>query len=271
MTFEQWLFGQIDNPWIPKQWGFLHIFTMLVSIGLIIGFYFIVKKVENKDKARKIIIYTLAALILFFEVASRIVYSIKKYHLNTPDMNGLDMLWIILPKPWCAISCWVLIASVIVDKKFFYNYASLSALLCSFIFFCYPGVGFNNQYILWDNLYSIVTHALLLTMSISLITLKFTEFKYKDFWKVAICFVLTFGYGLLEIFVIKTGGVPIQSDPMYFMPGGDIQAGILGIDWGIYITLYIALILIYINSFYLIQDKESVKNFFSKFSKKEQL
>ena len=79
MSFYEWLFGQIENPWIPKQWGFLHILTMLICVGLIISFYFLVKKVENKDKARKIIIYTLASLILFFEVASRIVYFIKRY------------------------------------------------------------------------------------------------------------------------------------------------------------------------------------------------
>ena len=264
MTFEQWLFGQVDNPWIPKQWGFLHILTMLISIGLIIGFYFIVKKVENKDKTRKIIIITLAALIFFFELMSRIVYFIKRYHLNTPDMTGLNLLWIILPKPWCAISCWALIASVIIDKKFFYNYASLSALLCSVIFFAYPGVGFNNEYILWDNLYSISTHALLLTMSITLITLKFTDFKYKDIWKLAICFGATFVYGLLEIYVLKTNGVSIQSDPMYFMPGGDIQQDILGIPWPLYITLYSLLILIYINAFHLINDKESVKKLLKK-------
>lgn len=264
MSFQDWLFGQIDNPWIPKQWGFLHILTMLISIALIIAFYFIVKKAKNKDKVRNIIIYTLGGLILFFEVASRIVYFIKRYHLQTPDMTGLNALWIILPKPWCAISCWALIACMFVKKKFFYNYASLSALLCSFIFFCYPGVGFNNKYILWDNLYSITTHALLLTMSITLITLKFTEFKYKEFYKLAICFIATFAYALLEIYVLKTNGVSIQSDPMYFMPGGDIQQGILNISWGLYITLYILLMIIYINAFYIINDKETVRKLFKK-------
>ncbi len=264
MSFKDWLFGQIENPWIPKQWGFLHILTLVICIGLIVGFYFIVKKVENKDKTRKIIIIVLASLILFFEVASRVIYAIKRYHLNTPDMNGLNALWIILPKPWCAISCWALIASVIVNKKFFYNYASLSALLCSVIFFAYPGVGYNNKYILWDNLYSISTHALLLTMSITLITLKFAEFKYKELWKFAICFGLTYVYGLIEIYFLKTNGVSIQSDPMYFMPGGDIQAGILGISWPLYITLYCVVVIVYINAFYLIQDRESVKKLFRK-------
>ena len=261
MSFYDCLFRQIDNPWIPKQWGFLHILTLVICASLIISFYFIVKKSKNKEKVRKIIILTLASLIAFFEIASRVVYFIKRYHLHTVDMTGLNALWIILPKPWCAIACWALVASVIVNKKFFYNYASLTALLCSLIFFAYPGVGFNNKYILWDNFYSISTHALLLIMSISLITLNFTEFKYKEIWKLAICFVLTYVYGLLEIYVLKTNGVSIQSDPMYFMPNGDIQQNILKISWPLYITLYIVVILVYVNVFYIIEDNKNVKNF----------
>lgn len=264
MTFKEWLFGLVDNPWVPKHWGFLHILTLVICIILIFGFYFLVKFIKNKEKARNIIIITLGSLIAFFEVASRIVYFIKRYHLHTPDMEGLNTLWIILPKPWCAISCWMLVASIIIKKKFFYNYACLSALLCSVIFFAYPGVGFNYEHILWENFYSIVTHALLLTMSVTLLTLKFTEFKYKEFWKVAVCFVLTFAYGLLEIYVLKTNGVSIQSDPMYFMPGGDIQQSILKIPYGLYITLYCVLIIIYVNVFYLIEDRKTVKQFLKK-------
>ena len=258
MTFSNWLFGTMDNPAISGQWGALHITTLLICVGLIFAFYYTVKASKNKDKAKRIIVYSLVGLIAFFEIMSRIVYIIKLYVLKTPDMQGLDMLWIIIPKPWCAVSCWVLIASVFVNKKFFYNYASLSALICSVIFFAYPGVGFNNQYILFDNLYSITTHALLLTTSITLITLKFTEFKYREIWKVGIAFAATFMYGLLQIYVLKT-----QLDPMYFMPNGDIQAGILKISYGLYLFLYIAFILVYVNAFYLIQDRESVKGFFS--------
>lgn len=269
MSFSTWLFGGFDNPFKAGQWRPLHICTMLACVGLIIAFYFIVKKSENKERARKIIVYSLVCAILFFEIMIRIVYSVKLYVLHQECMNGVTALWIILPKPWCAIACWVLMASVVVNKPFFYNYASLSALLCSVIYFAYPGVGFNNEHLLFENWYSILTHALLLTTSITLVTLKFTEFKYKNIWKVAIAFALTYVYGLIEIFVLK-----VFADPMYFMPEGDIQAGILHISYGLYLFLYIALILIYVNAFYLIGDRENVKRFFSKikakFSKKQQ-
>lgn len=259
MTFEQWVFGTIDNPPIQGQWGPLHIATMLISIACIVGFYFLVKHVQNKELTKKIIVITLASLIFFFELTSRIVY----FLMNHLELGNFSVLWILLPKPWCAISCWVLMAAVVVNKRFFYNFASLSALLCSLVYFSYPGVGFNNEYILYFNLYSIVTHALLLITSITFIVLGFTKFEYKGIWKVAICFAATFLYAFFEIFVLK-----IERDPLYFMPNGDIQAGILRISYGLYLFLYITVMLIYINAFYLVQDRKNVKSFFAKILKK---
>ena len=254
MTLSQWLFGGFENPFKAGQWRPLHICTMLCCVLLIFAFYFITKRSRDRERTRRIIVFSLAMAILFFEIMIRFVYSVKLYVLNQPCMNGVTALWIILPKPWCAIACWSLIASVFIKKAFFYNYASLSALLCSLIYFAYPGVGFNNEVLIFENWYSIITHSLLLTMSVTLITLKYTDFKYREIWKVAICYTLTYAYGLLQIYVLKT-----QTDPMYFMPGGDIQAGILKISYGLYLFLYIALILIFVNAFYLIQDRATVK------------
>lgn len=259
MPFSQWLFGGIDNPFKAGQWRPLHISVMLFCVALILIFNLIVKRSHNKDKTKKIIVYILVGAIAFFEIMIRFVQCVKLYHLHLPEMEGITMLWIILPKPWCAVSCWALIASVFLKKTFFYNYASLSALLCSVIFFVYPGVGFNNVHLLFENWYSILTHALLLTTSITLMTFKIADFRYKYLWKVAICFVLTFVYALVEIYILK-----IQTDPMYFMPDGDIQADILRIDYGWYLFGYIALILIYINTAHIIGDKDTVKKFFAR-------
>lgn len=266
MSFTEWFFGGIDNPRVENQWGPLHIATLVVCVGLILAFYFIVKRSKAPQKVRTGIVCTLAGAIAFFEVMSRFMYFMKLYYFHQPEMNGTGFLWILLPKPWCAVSCWLLIACVFVKKPFFYNFASLSALLCSFIFFCYPGPGYNNVHLLFDNWYSILTHALLLVMSITLITLKFTDFRYREIWKLGIGFLLTFVYGLLQIYVLKT-----QTDPMYFMPHGDIQEGILGISYGLYLFLYITLLLIYVNAFYLIQDRENVKGFFRKISGKSKI
>ena len=259
MSFSQWLFGGIDNPFKAGQWGPLHIAVMLSCVALILLFNLIVKHSHNKEKTKKIIVYALVGAIAFFEIMIRFVQCVKLYYLHQPEMEGVTMLWIILPRPWCAISCWALIASVFLKKSFFYNYASLSALLCAVIFFIYPGVGFNNVHLLFNNWYSILTHALLLTTSITLMTFKIADFRYNQLWKVAVCFLLTFAYAFVEIFVLH-----IHTDPLYFMPNGDIQAGILRIDYGLYLFGYIALILIYINTAHMIGDKETVKKFFAR-------
>ena len=104
-----------------------------------------------------------------------------------------------------------------------------------------------------------MTHALLLTTSITLMTFKIADFKYKQLWKVAVCFLLTFVYALIEIYILK-----IQTDPMYFMPDGDIQADILRLDYGVYLSCYIALIVIYIIAAHMIGDRETVKMYAAK-------
>lgn len=264
MTFYEWLFSMgekplIDNPVINGRWGLFHILTLVFCVCAIVGLYFIVRYSKNKEKARKIIIIVLASLILFFEVMMRVV----RFHNYYNELTFRQAMWILLPRPWCAISCWALMISVLVDKKFFYNYASLSALLCAIMFFACPGVGFNNQIILFENLYSIVTHALLLIMSVSLITLKFADFRYKGIWKEAICFVVTVLYSLVMIYV------GFERDPMYFMPNGDIQAGILGISYGLYLPLYILFVLLYINAFYLVTERKTIKEWKLKRKKKD--
>lgn len=258
MTFSQWLYGGIDNPFKAGQWGPLHIAVMLSCIALIIIFHILVKHSSNKERTKKVILYSLVIAIALFEVTMRYVHCMKLYYFHHPEMEGTNLLWIMIPRPWCAIACWAIMASVFVKKPFFYNYASLSALLCAVIFFIYPGVGFNNVHLLFGNWYSILTHALLLITSITMMSFHYADFKYKDLWKEMIAFLLTFAYGLIQIYVLR-----VHEDPMYFMPNGDIQADILKIPYGLYLFGYIALILIYINAAHMIGDKESVKRFFA--------
>ena len=72
-------------------------------------------------------------------------------------------------------------------------------------------------------------------------------------WKELICLAVVYLYAFLEIFVLK-----IEGDPLYFMPGGDIQE-ILGLTSGVlYILIYIVFVTIYANTFYLINDRKTV-------------
>lgn len=259
MSFIDWLYSSYPNPSINGQWGWLHIVTLVLCIGIIIAISLIFNKCQklNNPKAKKIVLWVAFGLILFFELARRIINLCK-----TTEFTFNGVLHTLLPRPWCAISCWVLMASVIVNKKFFYNFASITSLLCTLIFFAYPGVGFNNELILFENLYSIVTHSLLLITSICMITLGFTDFRYKTAWKELICLVLVFIYAILEIYVLK-----IEDDPLYFMRGNDVQE-IFGVGYGAFLAIYIVFMVIYTNAFYLIQDRKFV---FSKFKRKKEL
>ena len=258
MSFYEWLFSMaeypiIDNPVVNGRWGLLHILTLLCSILAIIGIAFIYKYSKNKEKTRKIILFTLAGILLFFDIVIKFV----RFHNYWNQLTFKQVMWILLPRPWCAISGWSLILCGVVNKNFFYNYASTTALLCAIMFFICPGVGYNNKYILFDNLYSIVTHCVLLIMSISLITLRYADFRYtKHIWKEALALILTIIYAIIMI-ILK-----FESDPMYFMPNGDIQTGILGISYILYIILYVVFLLLYFNTFYIITERTKIKNIF---------
>lgn len=247
MTFKEWAFSSYPNPTIDGRWGSLHIITLILSILIIILIAILFR--NKSEKTRKIVFYSLVGVILFFEIARRTINFIK-------SGSNPDYLYIILPRPWCAISSWSLILTLFVRKQFLYNFSCFSSLLCAIIFFAYPSVGFNNQYILFENLYSITAHMLLLITSISLITLKFTNFKYKTMWKELLYLVFVFAYALFEIFILK-----VEPDPMYFMPNNEVQA-VLSVGYVTYILIYFVFLLIYINIFYLINDRKFVfKNY----------
>ena len=245
MSFEEWIFSSYPNPPINGQWGLLHILTLVFCAIIIVALTLIFR--NKSEKSKKIVLWVLVGLILIFELIRRSVNLIKA------DSYPIDsLLETLLPRPWCAIACWTLIASVFVNKKFFYNFGSMTALLCAIIFFAYPGVGFNNEYILFENLYSIGTHSLLLITSILLMTLNFTKFEYKTIWKEALCYVGILIYAFIEIYLLK-----IEADPMYFMSGNEVME-ILGVNYGVYLVIYIIFSLIYFNLFYLIGDRKNV-------------
>lgn len=239
MSLKEWIYSSYPNPSINGRWGLLHIITLILCIAIIVAFTLVFKNKNERTKRK--VLFVFAFLIFIFEVARRIINLTRG-----GDRILTDYLYILLPRPWCAISCWCLMLSVLINKKTFYAFSSISSLICALIFFAYPSVGFNNQYILFENLYSISTHSLILVMSILLITLKLSEFEYKDIWKVIIYFIIIYGYAFFEMKVLG-----IEKDPMYFMANNDIHK-ILGVSYPVFLVLYVVFFIIYINIFYLI-------------------
>ena len=239
MSFKEWLFSLYPNPHIDGQYGLLHIITMVFIAALVVVSTLLLKK--KSEKTKRIFLCILAAIILTFEIARRVINFCKG-----SDFTVNSVLHILLPRPGCAISCWLVIIATFINKKFFYNFASIIGIICGIIFFAYPGAGYNNKFILFENLYSIVTHTLFFTTSICFITYRFTDFKYKKMWKELICLSVLIIYIFMEIYVLK-----IEYDPFYFMPNNDVQE-IIGFSYNLYLPLYIVFMFIYINIFYLI-------------------
>ena len=116
---EVWFFEQnIDNPVEYHQWGLFHILTLVVCVLLIVGFYLIVKFAKNKEKTRNIILYSLIGLLILLEILIRVQYFVRLYYYKDPSVSHMDPFWIIMPKPWCDVACWILIASPFVNKKY---------------------------------------------------------------------------------------------------------------------------------------------------------
>ena len=257
MTFKDWLFSNRPEGFELKSepWGMLHIAVLLAVIFVIVLASVLLKNSSKKSKYYVLVI--IAVVIAFFEIARRIINFTKGTFIsddNVVDIRGI--IQVLIPRPWCAISCWVIVASIFVKKKFFYNFAAITALLNAVIFFSYPAAGFKNH-IAFEEVYSIITHCMLLTGSILLITLGFTDFRYKrekdSVLSELIAIVVVFVYAGLEILF------KIEGDPLYFMPGNDIL-DILGLPYIVYLILYFVFVFgIWCNSFYLINNL-SIKN-----------
>lgn len=245
MKFIDWLYSTYPNPKIEGQFGLLHILTMIAIVAVVVVATILLK--NKSEKAKRIFMFVLASILLFFEISRRVINLCK-----ATEFTFNSVMHTLLPRPGCAISCWLVILAVFINKKFFYNFASIISIICAVIFFAYPGVGFNNELILFENLYSIVSHSVFFAGAILFITLKFTDFKYKEAWKELICLLVMIVYVVLEVVVLK-----IESDPFYCLPGSDIQE-IVGFGYGLFLTIYCAFVAIYVNLYYLIGDRKAI-------------
>lgn len=246
VTFYDWLYSIYPaDAVINGQWGPLHIAVIAICLVLTV---LIAVLGAKSPRTRFPIIVTVASLILLFELTRRGI------NLSRGNCHTIrDYLYTLLPRPWCAISCWMMIFAPIIRKRFWYNACAMNALLCAIVFFVYPVVGFNHKYILFENLYSITTHALLLVSSLSLITLRFTDFSYRRKGNVLgafaewLCLGGIVAYCICEMYLLH-----LDPDPLYILPGNDVQ-DVVGLSHTLYLIVYVIFLLFYFNVFYIVQ------------------
>ena len=90
-------------------------------------------------------------------------------------------------------------------------------------------------------------------MCFCFITYGFAKFDYKNVLKEGICLAVLMVYVFLEIVVLK-----IDHDPFYFMPNNEVMK-ILGIEYSLFLPLFLVFIVIYFSSYYAIPSLKNRK------------
>ena len=231
MTFHDWWTNE-NNPSLPKEeylFGTRHI-TMIV-VAIVAAIVLSVVFYKRSSKAKKILLTILALVLLFFEITSRVVNLII-----TTDYSWQSILKILLPMHICSVAVVMFIISFFTKQKTLMNFATVVGLLATVLFMAYPAVGINKTYITFTCLYSIVSHVTGFVMACLLINLGFTEYKFKNIWKLYLCFAIMFLWGVIVDFIISPGSnyMYIIKDPLELNLGFPYQ-----ILYGIILVVYI--------------------------------
>lgn len=249
-TFHDWIYSNyaVNEP-LNGRWGIIHFAVIAACLALIVllGIWG-----RRCPRARRPIIVVLICFILLFELARRGINLSKDY---SSALTLHDYLYLLLPRPWCAMACWMLIFSLFIRTKSMQNLCSMNALLCALVFFAYPEVGFIHKYYFFENVYSIATHSLLLITSILLIVYEHTDFRYaRKRWSCAIWELFGMGALVAYAIVISPLVLGVEPDPMSFLPGeANAVMRVLGFSYPVYLAVYVGFLLLYFNLFYFIQ------------------
>lgn len=237
MSFHDWWTNE-NNPSLAKSeylFGARHIIMIAIAVLAVVVLSIVFRK--KSQKAKNILLTVLVSVLLFFEIASRIVNLIIE-----TDYSWQNILKILLPMHICSVAVVFLIIAWFTKSKFLLNFVTIVGLLSTFGFLAYPAVGINKTYISFTCLYSITSHVTGFVVACLFINLGYAKFKFKDIWKTYLCFAVMFVWGALLDFVILPG-----SDYMYLV-NDPLE---LGLSFPYHI-IYGAILVVYILSFYLI-------------------
>ncbi len=200
MSFNDWWTNN-NNPTLDKSeymYGTRHIIVLVTVAVLCILLSLIFFK--RNEKTKKILFYVLGSILLFFEIASRVVNLII-----AESYTVLSVLEILLPMHICSVMVWMFIIALFTNLKTLKNFAVIGGLLATIAFLLFPAVGLNRVHMSFTCLYSTISHMLGFVTGVLLIVLGQVKFEFKDMWKVYLCFVIMFGWGALLNFVIYPG------------------------------------------------------------------
>lgn len=253
MTFKDFWTNE-NNPKLPKaeyMYGTRHLIVLLIVVmaSVLLSIYFS----QKSQKAKQRLLYSLASVLLFFEITSRIVD-----FFITPNIDFGMVLKILLPMEMCSVVVWVFIIAIFTKKRVLYEFSAIVGLFATLAFLLFPAVGLNRTYMSFTCIYSTVSHMVGFVCAILIMTLGFVKFELKKIWQVYLCYAIMFAWGVLLDLVIFPGSnyMYVLEDPLELNMKFPYQ------------VLYLAIIAIYTLAFYLIPY---LKQKFEKKSKAKQI
>jgi uncharacterized membrane protein YwaF len=189
--------------------GTRHIIMLVMTVLLCVFVGLIFRK--RSDKAKNGFFHFCATILLFFEIATRVV---NLWFASSYTIESVAK--IILPMHICSVMVWLIIIGIYSDSKLLLNYSSIAGLLATFAFLVYPAVGINQKYMAFTNIYSTVSHMIGFVLAISLMTLRKVEFRFKKIWQPYLCLIIMFTWGYLLNWVIFPGSdyMYMRNDPL---------------------------------------------------------
>ena len=237
MTFHDFWTNE-NNPTLPKSEYLYNTRHILVLVGTVLACLILTLIFYKKsEKAKNILLYVLASILLFFEITSRIVNLII-----TDDYGFENIFKILVPMHICSVMVWVFIIAIFSHSKTLMEYSVIGGLIATVAFLAYPAVGLNRVYMSFTCIYSTFSHAIGFVTVILMMILGKVHFKFKDIWKVYLCFTVMFLWGVLLDFVIFPG-----SDYMYIV-NDPLE---LNLNFP-YQILYAAVLIVYVLIFYVV-------------------
>lgn len=227
-----------NNPSLSKSeylYNTRHIIVLVLTVLACVILTWIFYK--RSDRAKQILFYVFASILLFFEITSRVVNLII-----AESYTFASVMEILLPMHMCSVMVWVFIIAIFLKNQFLLNFGVIGGLLATLAFLLYPAVGLNRVYMSFTCIYSTFSHMLGFITVILLMTLKMVRFEFKKIWQPFLCFAIMFGWGALLNWVIFPGSdyMYLRNDPLE-----------LGLPFPYHI-LYAAIIAVYITLFYVV-------------------
>lgn len=252
MTFKDFWTND-NNPMLKEESSVLATRQLICWIVVIIAAVLLTIMLSKKSqKARQIVMYIFAGILLFFEIASRVVDL-----FITPNLTLEKVVKILLPLEICSVVVWAFIIAIFIKKQFMYEFCAIAGLFATTLFLLFPAVGINRTYMTFTCIYSTVSHMIGFICAILMMTFGYCKFEFKKIWHVYLCFAVMFLWGALFDLLIFPG-----SNYMYLVED-PLEAGMAfpyQITYGFIIALYIL-------SFYVITfirqkiaEKEKLKN-----------